>query len=204
MFVVNFLFMLSGYVVSYQNQLTKCFELKFGWSDDEKAWKNSILGAVAIIGMTAGCLSGGTLMKIGRRLSLIIAVFIGMVGVGLTAAVFSLNFPLLLIGRTIFGISCGIIASIVPKFIEETVPAHVWGSMGVILQTASAVGTLISYLLAEVLPEDTDEKDLKATVNWIYPYLVFPAGVQVMALLFFLTVLREDSIKYLILSGKTE
>lgn len=157
MFVVNFLFMLSGYVVSYQNQLTKCFEIKFGWSEDEKAWKNSILGAVAIIGLTIGCLSGGSLMKIGRRQSLIIAIGIGMFGVGITASVFLLNFPLLLVGRSIFGFSSGLIASIVPKYIEETVPSQVWSSMGVILQTASAIGTLISFLLAEVLPSDDDE-----------------------------------------------
>ena len=121
--------LLIGYSIAYQNQVTKCFDTKFGWvSDHDKALYNAIIGTSEILGMTIGAIVGGILMKIGRRKSLIIICFIGMTG-----NIISFNFYLwtILLGRFVFGFATGLSSSIVPRIIEETVPSHIYDSMGV-------------------------------------------------------------------------
>ena len=121
--------LLIGYSVSYQNQATKCFEAKFGWiTAQDKALNNAIIGTSEILGMTFGAIVGGILMKIGRRKSLIMICFIGMMG-----NIISFNFYLwtILLGRFVFGFATGLSSSIVPRIIEETVPSHIYDSMGV-------------------------------------------------------------------------
>ena len=78
--------------------------------------------------MTFGAIVGGILMKIGRRKSLIIICLIGMTGNLIT---FNFYFWTILLGRFIFGFATGLSSSIVPRIIEETVPSHLYDSMGV-------------------------------------------------------------------------
>ena len=71
--------------------------------------------------MTIGAISGGKLMTIGRRLALIICDIIGIIGVSITM---DFHYPMLLCGRFIFGLSSGLMSSIIPRYIEDTVPNH--------------------------------------------------------------------------------
>ena len=74
--------------------------------------------------MTLGALSGGILMKIGRRRSLFINAVIGIVGCLITINIHS--FAMILIGRVLYGFSTGLMTSITPKFIDELVPSHLY------------------------------------------------------------------------------
>ncbi len=78
--------------------------------------------------MTIGAIVGGILMKIGRRKSLIIICIIGIIGNLIT---FNFYLTTILIGRFIFGFSTGLSSSIVPRMIEETIPSHIYDSLGV-------------------------------------------------------------------------
>ena len=121
--------LLIGYSTSYQNQVTKCFEAKFGWNTiSQKALNNAIIGTSEILGMTFGAIVGGILMKIGRRKSLIIICFIGLTG---NLISFNFYYWTILLGRFVFGFATGLSSSIVPRIIEETVPSHLYDSMGV-------------------------------------------------------------------------
>lgn len=78
--------------------------------------------------MTIGAIVGGILMKIGRRKSLIIICFIGMTG---NLISYNCYYWTILLGRFVFGFATGLSSSIVPRMIEETVPSHIYDSMGV-------------------------------------------------------------------------
>ena len=50
-FTLNIPAILIGYGMTYQNQLTKCFNAKFGWKDDaDKKFWQAILGCTLILG----------------------------------------------------------------------------------------------------------------------------------------------------------
>lgn len=79
-----------------------------------------MLGSGIMLGMTCGALSGGTLMRIGWRRSFFIIGTIGIIGNLVT--IYIDKFWVLMIGRIIFGFSSGLISSISPKFLEESIP----------------------------------------------------------------------------------
>jgi MFS family permease len=100
----------------------------------------AFLGSSVVLGMTIGAVCGGILMKIGRRKALILCCLLGIVATGVTIIPrfypdnedgsndtnFTLNYILMLGGRFFFGISVGLISSICPRFLEETIPNHLY------------------------------------------------------------------------------
>lgn len=83
---------------------------------------------------------------------LIYANLIGLLSVAITMIE---NIWIISIGRTIFGISCGIMIVCVPKMIEETVPHNLIGSFGIITNLSINWGMLIALLMGFGLPEHT-------------------------------------------------
>ena len=70
-----------GYSKGYQNQLTPCFEAKYGWAPGhDQAIHNAYLGGSVMLGMTVGAVAGGIIMRVGRRRTLFISVLVGIVG----------------------------------------------------------------------------------------------------------------------------
>ena len=178
------------------------FEVKFGIEPKNKVTFNSAIGAVVIVGLGFGSVCGGLLMKIGRRHSLMIANITGLVGVALTAGTFYRSIPLLMVGRMVFGFAGGLISSIGPRLIEESVPAHLYGQLAITFNLGMNTGTIFSFAWAEVLPNDEDIVALKTTNLWMFPYLVFPSLLFIITLLGQTYIVTEDSIKFLIVNKK--
>ena len=145
--------LIVGYVLAYQNQLTPCFEAKFQWKKgQDAAIHNALLGASVVLGMTVGALSGGILMKIGRRKSMFICLALGLIGNGLTIDIHS--FWLINAGRFLFGVQAGLYSAIVPKMFAETIPQHLLPSVISSFVTAMTFSQLIIFLLGYILPSD--------------------------------------------------
>ena len=53
-------------------------------------------------------------MVIGRRKALYVSIILGIIGNSITMI---LNYPCIIIGRFVFGISTGLFSSIVPRYI---------------------------------------------------------------------------------------
>lgn len=83
-----------------------------------------MIGSSVVLGMTIGAVCGGLLMRIGRRRAVIIVNIIGVIGVAITIT--PLDYTRVLIGRLLLGLSVGLISSICPKMIEETLPNHLF------------------------------------------------------------------------------
>ena len=64
-----------------------------------------------MLGSTIGALSGGQIMKFGRRKAMFISCVFGLVGVGVT---YHMSLTNLLIGRIIYGIATGLFSAIAP------------------------------------------------------------------------------------------
>ena len=129
-----------------------------------------------MLGTTIGALSGGKLMTIGRRIPLLFCDIIGLFGIGLTMY---FDFPALIIGRFIFGLSSGFFASIVPRYIEDMVPNKYHYLMATLFYIAGVSGSLIAFSMGEILPKDKDKSKLIATDNWRIIFFYFPGAFLV-------------------------
>ena len=155
-----------------------------------------------ILGTAIGAVSGGVLMKIGRRRSMFICLAIGLAGNSLTIDIDS--FWLIMVGRLLFGASAGLYSSIVPKMMAETIPQHLLSSAVGSFVTAQTFSQLIIFLLGEILPDDKDTEALRETNLWLVFYIYIPVGMQVVFLASLFLVVRYEPIKFLIQEDRTE
>ena len=103
-------------------------------------------------------------MAIGRRRAAIFSCVLGVMGTGIT--ILPLNYERILLGRLLFGISVGLLSSIAPKMLEETIPNHLFDKLGAIFTTMQGFGVLIAVFSAEILPDDEDIDGLEETTLW--------------------------------------
>lgn len=82
-----------------------------------------------ICGEALGAIFGGKLVTYGRRnVAIMISVF-GFVGSGITV----ITSPYaIIVGRFTFGLSAGFSSVCIPRYVEETVPTHLYGMFGTI------------------------------------------------------------------------
>ncbi len=90
-------------------------------------------------------------MKIGRRNGFLLATLVALVG---TIMQLLPDFWLLILGRLIYGLGCGVLSIIGPRFIEETVPDKLLSTYSPMFITSAALGGMMSLLMATGLPPD--------------------------------------------------
>ena len=108
----------------------------------------------------------------------------------------------MLIGRFLFGFSTGLFSSTVPRYIEETIPTHLYDTLGPIYTFSQNVGTLAAYLLGELLPDEKATAALKASEVWRVFYFYFPAAMYIVVLLALLFTIKHDSVKNLVTKNR--
>ena len=133
--------------------------------------------------------------KFGRKGGLLMNNLIGIVAA--MAMVFSkhvTSYELLIIGRYLIGVNCGLNTSLVPMYISEIAPLNLRGGLGTVNQLAVTVGLLTSQVLGVDYLLGTDE-------GW--PYLlgiaVFPSILQMILL-----PICPESPRYLLISKGQE
>ena len=136
-------------------------------------------------------------MSNGRRRTIIASLFIGLLG---NIVTYYLNFYVIMIGRFMFGISNGIFSSTILRFINETLPFHIADSFSVGYVFISTVGCIIAFYIGSLLPADDQYDQLMETQNWRIIYVYFPASLYIFTIFGFIFIIKEDSIKYLIMN----
>ena len=117
----------------------------------------SIVGSSATLTLMVGSYFAGVLMKSGRRRVLILAAIIGSIGAGITIIQ---RFYAIIIGRLIYGFSCGLIAITMPRVMEETIPGELVGVFGGLYCLSFAFATLVAYGMAAFLPPESQTEKL--------------------------------------------
>ena len=148
-----------------------------------------------ILGLTIGALAGGELLKIGRRRLQFLNCIIGIIG---TATTMYFSLWSIILGRFLYGICAGLLATSLPRYVEEVIPSHIYELGATIFYVSSTVGTLAGYALGAILPADNDIPALKADERWRVLYFYFPGTMLILVILLFLFVIRYDSVKFLI------
>lgn len=81
----------------------------------------------------------------------------GIIGAGISMVQ---NVTYIMLGRIIYGFSVGLIAIAMPRSMEETVPEHTVGTFGGLYCLSFATAVLTAYLLALILPPESDTQAL--------------------------------------------
>ena len=144
-----------GYVFCYTNQINPALQAKFNWM--RPGLMESIVGSSATLTLMVGSYFAGILMKRGRRRVLILAAIIGSIGAGITIIQ---RFYAIIVGRLIYGFSCGLIAITMPRVMEETIPGELVGVFGGLYCLSFAFATLVAYGMAAFLPPESQIEQL--------------------------------------------
>jgi MFS family permease len=82
---------------------------------------------------------------------------IGIVGCAITVYQ---KFWSIILGRLIYGFSCGMLAISMPRVMEETIPGEYVGILGGCYCLSFAFATLIAYAMAVFLPPQSEPEEL--------------------------------------------
>ncbi|KAB7497116.1 Glucose transporter type 1 [Armadillidium nasatum] len=102
----------------------------------------------AIGGMFGGFSGGYIGTKFGRKRGLLINNLLGIGGACLMAfSKLLMSYEMLIVGRLVIGINCGLNTSLVPMYISEIAPLTLRGGLGTVNQLAVTIGLLLSQVL---------------------------------------------------------
>ncbi|XP_006074566.2 solute carrier family 2, facilitated glucose transporter member 8 isoform X8 [Bubalus bubalis] len=114
--------------------------------EDAASW----FGAIVTLGAAAGGVLGGWLLdRAGRKLSLVLCALPFVAGFAVITA--AQNLWMLLGGRLLTGLACGIASLVAPVYISEIAYPEVRGLLGSCVQLMVVTGILLAYLAGWVL-----------------------------------------------------
>ena len=105
-----------------------------------------LLTSILELGAWVGVLFNGySADRLGRKLSVVLACVMFVIGVIIQACVRNGNYDYILGGRFVTGLGVGMLSMIVPLYNAEVAPAEIRGSLVALQQLAITFGIMISY-----------------------------------------------------------
>eukprot|EP00347_Sterkiella_histriomuscorum_P001597 403371420 len=189
-----------GYILSCMQPIDLALGLKFEYTQDNGQALSSLLSCSGVFGMAIGSylLVIPIMKRWGRRRAILIGVYIGVVGI---LAQMVESYAMILIGRFIYGLACGIHVISVTRFIEETVPYEKINLFLPLYFCATSSARIIVMILASGMPSDDD---IDANLHSSYWRFILAYPLFLYALLFcgVKLIIHHDSVKYLILTDQ--
>ncbi|GJQ85128.1 Glut1 [Trypoxylus dichotomus] len=137
--------------VNIENFMKDVYKWRYG--KDMSAETVEVLFSLAVsifaIGGMLGGFSGGMVAnRFGRKGGLLLNNILGVCGACLMwFAKMSNAYEMIIVGRFIIGINCGLNTSLVPMYVSEIAPLNLRGGLGTVNQLAVTVGLLLSQVL---------------------------------------------------------
>ncbi|KAL1518389.1 hypothetical protein ABEB36_002019 [Hypothenemus hampei] len=154
-----------------------------------------VVSIFAIGGMVGGFSGGMVANRFGRKGGLLLNSILGITGGTLMwCAKVANSYEMLICGRLIIGINCGLNTSLVPMYVSEISPLNLRGGLGTVNQLAVTIGLLLSQVLGI-------EQILGTNEGW--PLLLGLAVVPAILQLVLLPVCPESP-RYLLITKQWE
>ncbi|XP_068425750.1 solute carrier family 2, facilitated glucose transporter member 3 [Clinocottus analis] len=141
----------------FQNVSMERYGEPFSPGANTMVWSFAV--AIFSVGGMAGSFSVGVLVtKFGRRKSMLLSNILAIIGgslMGLSALCGS--FEMIIIGRLIIGMFCGLCTGLTPMYVGEISPTAVRGAFGTLHQLGVVIGILVAQIfgLESILGSDT-------------------------------------------------
>ncbi|XP_062255957.1 solute carrier family 2, facilitated glucose transporter member 1 [Platichthys flesus] len=109
-------------------------------------WSFSV--AIFSVGGMIGSFSVGAVVnKFGRRKSMMLANVLAVLGAGLMGlSALSRSFEMIIVGRFIIGVFCGLCTGLTPMYVGEISPTAVRGAFGTLHQLGVVIGILVAQI----------------------------------------------------------
>lgn len=163
----------------FQNVSMTRYEEPFSEDAETMVWSFAV--AIFSVGGMIGSFSVGAMVnKFGRRKSMLFNNILALIGGGLMGlSAVSQSFEMVIIGRFVIGVFCGLCTGLTPMYVGEISPTAVRGAFGTLHQLGVVIGILVAQIfgLEALLGSDT-----------LWPLLlaltILPAILQSVLLLF--------------------
>ncbi|XP_075965186.1 solute carrier family 2, facilitated glucose transporter member 3 isoform X2 [Anarhichas minor] len=141
----------------FQNVSMERYGEPFSPEANTMVW--SIAVAIFSVGGMVGSFSVGALVnKFGRIKSMLLSNILAVLGGGLMGlSALSRSFEMVIVGRLIIGVFCGMCTGLTPMYVGEIAPTALRGAFGTLHQLALVIGILVAQIfgLEFILGSDT-------------------------------------------------
>ncbi|XP_061530448.1 LOW QUALITY PROTEIN: solute carrier family 2, facilitated glucose transporter member 3 [Phycodurus eques] len=141
----------------FQNVSLERFNEPFSPGATTMVWSFAV--AIFSVGGMVGSFSVGAMVnKFGRRKSMLLANILALLGGGLMGlSSLSRSFEMVIIGRLIIGVFCGLCTGLTPMYVGELAPTALRGAFGTLHQLGVVIGILVAQIfgLESLLGSDT-------------------------------------------------
>ncbi|XP_041649793.1 solute carrier family 2, facilitated glucose transporter member 1 [Cheilinus undulatus] len=141
----------------FQNVSMERYGEPFTQGTNTMVWSFAV--AIFSVGGMIGSFSVGAMVnKFGRRKSMLLANILALLGGGLMGlSVVSRSFEIVIVGRLIIGVFCGLCTGLTPMYVGEITPTAVRGAFGTLHQLGVVIGILVAQIfgLESLLGSDT-------------------------------------------------
>ncbi|XP_034730123.1 solute carrier family 2, facilitated glucose transporter member 3 [Etheostoma cragini] len=141
----------------FQNVSMDRYGEPFSPGTNTMVWSFAV--AIFSVGGMVGSFSVGVMVtRFGRRKSMLISNFLALLGGGLMGlSAVCKSFELVIVGRLIIGVFCGLCTGLTPMYLGEISPTAVRGAFGTLHQLGVVIGILVAQIfgLEFLLGSDT-------------------------------------------------
>lgn len=141
----------------FQNVSMERYGEPFSADTNTMVWSFAV--AIFSVGGMIGSFSVGAMVnKFGRRKSMLLVNVLALLGGGLMGlSAVTKSFEVVIIGRLIIGVFCGLCTGLTPMYVGEITPTAIRGAFGTLHQLGVVVGILVAQIfgLESLLGSDT-------------------------------------------------
>ncbi|XP_049903385.1 solute carrier family 2, facilitated glucose transporter member 3 [Epinephelus moara] len=130
----------------FQNVSMKRYDESFSEDAETMVWSFAV--AIFSVGGMIGSFSVGAMVnKFGRRKSMLFNNILALIGGGLMGlSAVSQSFEMVIIGRFVIGVFCGLCTGLTPMYVGEISPTAVRGAFGTLHQLGVVIGILVAQI----------------------------------------------------------
>lgn len=130
----------------FQNVSMERYGEPFSSGTNTMVWSFAV--AIFSVGGMVGSFSVGAMVtKFGRRKSMLLVNLLALIGGGLMGlSVLAQSFEVVIVGRLIIGVFCGLCTGLTPMYVGEISPTAVRGAFGTLHQFGVVVGILVAQI----------------------------------------------------------
>jgi len=146
-----------------------------------------LLTSILELGAWVGVLFNGySADKLGRKLSVVAACVVFVIGVIIQAATNSGNYDYILGGRFVTGLGVGSLSMVVPLYNAELAPAEIRGALVALQQLAITFGIMVSYWITYGTNYIGGTGDTQSRAAWLVPITIqiLPAIILATGIMF--------------------